>query len=64
MLKTRVMNDINRVAFPISGSDCTSVLTYLLMLALALIVLRGLSTLRILRALRLTPTLSSSIVLS
>jgi hypothetical protein len=64
MLKTRIMNDINRVAFPIYGSDCTSVLTYLLMLALALIVLRGLSTLSILKALRLTPTLSSSIVLS
>ena len=64
MLKTRVMNDKNRAAFPISGSDCTRVLTYLLMLGLALIVLRGLSTLSILRALRLTPTLSSSIVLS
>lgn len=63
MLKTRVMNDIKRAALPICGSDCTKVLTYLLMLGLALIVLKGLSTLSILRALRLTPTLSSSIVL-
>jgi len=63
MLKTSVMNDINRAAFPICGSDCTRVLTYLLMLGLALIVLRGLSTLSILKALRLTPLLSSSIVL-
>jgi hypothetical protein len=54
---------MNMEAFPISGKDCTNVLTCLRILGLAFIVLSGLKTLKILNAFRLTPILNNSIVL-
>ena len=63
MPNIKLINPMNRAAFPISGSDYTRVLTWRLILGLALIVRKGLSTLRILSALRFTPRLNSSIVL-
>ena len=44
---------MNIMAFPSSGRDTRRVLTYFLIVWLALIVLKGLMTLRILKALRL-----------
>ena len=52
---------MNRAAFPISGIDFMRVLTWRLILGLALIVRKGRSTLRILSALRFTPRARSSI---
>jgi hypothetical protein len=56
----RVTNEMKRAAFPISGRALTKVPTWRLMEALALMVLKGLKTLRILKAFKFTPVLRSS----
>ncbi len=58
MIKARKM-----VAFPNSGREPIKVETCRRMLELALIVLKGLNTLKILSAFKLTPKLSNSIEL-
>jgi len=53
MAKIVAMNPMNIVTFAISGTDCTSVVLYLLRLGLARIVRRGRITLSVRRAFRL-----------
>lgn len=64
MANMSVTKAMKSAAFPISGRDFTKVLTCLRMLGLAFMVLKGLKTLRILKAFRFTPTLRSSIDLN
>jgi hypothetical protein len=61
MAKRPVIKIKNMVAFPISGRDLSKVVTCLRMLGLALILLRGLITLNILKALKLISYASNSI---
>jgi hypothetical protein len=63
MPKRTIVKPMNIMAFPSSGSDTSSVLTYFLIVWLALIVLKGLMTLRILKALRLIFIAMTSIIL-
>ena len=57
------MNDRNNVAFPSSGKDCSNVLTSLLILDIALILLRGLRALSILRDFKFTLDATKSVIL-